>query len=207
MKTFLRWFLLTSMLLSVPLRAQVNPPSSTAERDARAKKATEQRLAYAASAEYDPYNSKISAIRKAAFDFLGKDKFPEAIAEAQKGLALSRYNIDLLIILATAYRTSGDADNADKVREQWMSLVDSILRSGTGHDYATAFQVISVDEEYTVLRILRLESTNQSLVEHDGSEFDVMQVKDTESGREGVLYFNVDLPKKWLNKQLAPPAK
>ena len=205
MKTLLRLFLLISLLAVGPLPAQSG--HSTAERDARAKLATEQRLAYAASAEYNPYNSKISDIRKAAFDFLGKDKFPEAIAEAQKGLALSKYNIDLLMLLATAYRVSGDSANAAKIREQYVSLIDSILRSGTGRDYATAFQVISVDEEYTVLRILRLESTNQSLVEHDGSEFDVMKVKDTESGREGVLYFNVDLPKKWLNKQFAKPAK
>lgn len=88
-----------------------------------------------------------------------------------------------------------------------MSLVDSILRSGTGRDYASAFQVISVDEEYSVLRILQLEVTNQSLAAHEGSEFDVMKVKDTKTGAEGVVYFNVDLPKKWLNKQLAPAAK
>lgn len=205
MKTPLRCLFLLSLLLAGPLPAQPKP--GTAERDARAIQAKEQRLAYAASAEYNPYNSKLSDIRKAAFELLEQDKFAEAIAEVRQGLALSKYDIDLLIILASAHRASGDLPNADKVREQWMSLVDSILRSGTGRDYASAFQVISVDEEYCVLRILQLEVTNQSLVSHEGSEFDVMKVKDTKSGAEGVVYFNVDLPKKWLNRQLAPAAK
>ncbi|MSU47010.1 MAG: DUF4919 domain-containing protein [Lacunisphaera sp.] len=205
MKTRLRLLLLISMLLAGPLLAQNSP--WPAEREARANMATEQRLAYAATAEYNPYHTKIRDIRKAAFDFLEKGQSPEAIAEAQQGLALSKYNIDLLIFLATAYRASGDLANADKVRQQWMGLVDSILHSGNGRDYASAFLVINVDEEYSVLRVLQLEVTNQSLVEHNGSEFDVMKVKDTESGAEGVLYFNVDLPKKWLNKKLSLPAK
>lgn len=204
MKTAFRLLLLLSLLLS-PLSAQDKPTNE--EREARAKKATELRMAYAASAEYNPYDTKISDIRRAAIELQSKKKFPEAIAEAQKGLARSKYNIDLLIILATCYRTLGDVANADKSRELWMSLLDSVLRSGDGHDYATAFKVISVDEEYSLLRVLQLEVTNQSLESHDGSQFDVMSVKSAKSGQEHVLYFNVDLPKKWLERQLAVPAK
>lgn len=204
MKTAFRFLLLLSLLLS-PLSAQAKPTNE--EREARAKKATEQRMAYAASAEYNPYDTKISDIRRAAVEFQNEKKFPEAIAEAQKGLARSKYNIDLLIILATCYRTLGDVVNADKSRELWMSLMDSVLRSGDGHDYATAFKVISVDEEYSLLRVLQLEVTNQSLESHDGSQFDVMSVKSAKSGQEYVLYFNVDLPKKWLERQLAVPVK
>ena len=204
MKTVLRYLLLLSLPFS-PLSAQNMPTNE--ERDARMKKATEQRMAYAASAEYNPYDTKISDIRKAAIDFQNQKKFPEAIAEVQKGLARSKYNIDLLIILATCYRTLGDVANADKSRELWMSLMDSVLRSGDGHDYATAFKVISVDEEYSLLRVLQLEVINQSLESHDGSQFDVMRVKSGKSDQEFVLYFNVDLPKKWLDRQLNTPAE
>jgi hypothetical protein len=204
MKTILRYLLLLSLPFG-PLSAQNKPTNE--ERDARMKKATELRLAYAASAEYNPYDTKISDIRKAASDFYDQKKFPEAIAEVQKGLARSKYNIDLLIILATCYRTLGDVANADKSRELWMSLMDSVLRSGDGLGYATAFKVISVDEEYSLLGVLQLEVINQSLESHDGSQFDVMRVKSGKSDQEFVLYFNVDLPKKWLDRQLAAPAK
>ena len=88
-----------------------------------------------------------------------------------------------------------------------MSLMDSVLRSGDGHSYATAFKVISVDEEYSLLWMLQLEVINQSLESHDGSQFDVMRVKSGKSDQEFVLYFNVDLPKKWLDRQLNTPAE
>jgi hypothetical protein len=173
------------------------------DRDARAAQATEQRLAYAASADYNPYDLKSRDFLKSADALLAKDEFAQAIAEAQKGLAVSKYNIELLILVASAYRAAGDMPNADQTRQEWMSIVDSILRSGDGRDFATAFQVISVDEEYSVLRILRLDVLGQSLVQHEGSEFDVMQVKDPRSGNELTLYFNIDLPKQWLTKQLS----
>jgi len=204
MKTALRFLFLLCWLHS-PLWAQNQPTDG--ERDARMKKATEQRMAYAASAEYNPYDTKVGDIRRAAIELQNKKKFAEAIVEAQKGLARSKYNIDLLIILATCYRALGDVANADKSRELWMSLMDSVLRSGDGRDHATAFKVISVDEEYSLLRVLELEVTNQSLESHDGSQFDVMSVTAAKSGQEYVLYFNVDLPKKWLDRQLAGPAK
>jgi hypothetical protein len=173
------------------------------EREARAAKATEQRLAYAASAAYNPYEMDSQKFRKSADDFLAKEEFTQAIAEAKKGLAVAPYSIDLLIILASAYRAAGDIPNADQTREQWMSLVDSVLQSGTGKDFATAFQVISVDEEYAVLRILKFEVVGQTLNAHGGSEFDAMQVKDPRSGNELTLYFNIDLPKQWLTRQFS----
>ena len=205
MKTTLRLLPLLALLIVNPLPAQGD--AAPADREVRAKKATEQRLAYAASAEYNPYDTKSRDCQKTAAEFLDKKEFAQAIAETQKGLALNKYDIDLLMILASAYRGSGDIPNADKTREQWMSLVDSILGSGSGRDFATAFQVISVAEEYAVLRVLGLQVTGQSLRENGGSEFDIMQVKNPRSGADITLYFNVDLPKKWLNRKLSAPAK
>ena len=109
----------------------------------------------------------------------------------------------MLIILAAAYRESGDLPNAEKTRQQWMSLVDSILNSGDGRDFATAFKVIAVEEEYAVTRILGLRVIDQSLIAHDGSQFDQLHVKEPKSGKELVLYFNIDLPLNWLNRQFS----
>ncbi len=196
---------LLALFLAPPLPAQ--PAPWPADRVERAQKAREQRLAHAASPEYNPYDTKNRDFQKSVNDLLDQGKFPEAIAEAQKGLAVARYDIDLLVLLAAAYRESGDIANADKTREQWKALVDSILSSGTGRDFATAFQVISVAEEYAVMRVLGLQPDNQSLVEHEGSEFDVMTAKNPRTGTVLELHFNVDLPKKWLNRQFSAPKK
>ena len=200
MKTPLHLLPLLALLIVNPLLAQGDP---AADWEARARKATEQRMAYAASADYNPYDSKSRDFQKAVYELVEKKKFPEAIAEAKKGLTFAPHDIDLLIALATAHRDAGDIANADKTREQWMALVDSILRSGDGRDFATAFQVISVAEEYAVLRVLGLQIVRQTLDAHEGSEFDVVTAKNRKTGAEQVLYFNINLPKKWLNKQFA----
>src|SRR5258708_15396956 len=202
--TFLQFFLPVLLLLPT-LRAEPKPPAS--EREARAHQATEQRLAHAASAKYNPYDTENRDIRKAAYALLDQKKPAEAIACAEKGLARFPCDIELRMILAGAWREAGDQAKADQFQAEWMGLVDSILQSGSGRDYASAFRVISVDEEYCVLRVLRLQVTKQALDQHDGSAFDLMTVKRPESGAELTLYFNIDLPSQWLTRQFAAPVK
>ena len=129
--------------------------------------------------------------------------FAQAVAEADRGLTKDRYNISLLILRAAAYRALRNIEKADEGRKLWRSLMDSILVSGDGKEFASAFRVISVEEEYAVLQVLGLNLVSQSLVERDRSEFDVMLVQDPESGKQFQLYFNIDLPKKWLAAKLA----
>lgn len=134
---------------------------------------------------------------------LEKGEFTQAIATAAEGLRHAPYSIDLLVVLASAYRESGDLAKADETRARWMGLVDSILRSGDGRSYKTAFHVISINEEYAVLRMLRLQPGNQSLQEHGASQYDVMQVQVPSSDKPVELFFNIDLPKQWLDRQFA----
>ncbi len=85
--------------------------------------------------------------------------------------------------------------------------MDSILTNGDGRSFATAFKVITIDEEYAVLQVLGVRKADQSLVEHGGSSFDLFTVNDPESGKEFTLYFNVDLPLRWLDASLAKPGE
>ena len=89
------------------------------------------------------------------------------------------------------------------LKAQPQDLVDAILASGDGRSYETAFHVINVHEEYTVLRILRLQPAGQSLREHNGSQFDVMEATAPGSDKKIELFFNIDLPKQWLDRKLA----
>ena len=83
-----------------------------------------------------------------------------------------------------------------------MALVDSIVGQGDGKSFETAFQVISVDEEYAVLVVFGLDRVEQRLVTYNGNEFDVLTVRSRESGDEFQLFFNVDIPWKWLVQHL-----
>lgn len=173
------------------------------EQAQRARAATELRFSYAASKDYDPYNAEVADAKKKCSDLMKQKAFASAIEEADRGLLADKYNIDLLIAKAAAYRALGNLEKAGEVRQQWMSLMDSILSGGDGRDFATAFRVISVDEEYAVLRVMQIERVTQSLVEHDGSQFDILSIKDPDSGKESQLYFNIDLPMKWLHAKFS----
>lgn len=200
MKPLLSRLMLLSTFLAVSLAAQ--PASLEAEqRQARAKQATEQRLAHAASAQYNPYDTKNREIRKAAFELLDQKKFSEAIATARKGLEQFPCDIELRLVLAIAWRATGDLAKADQFGEEYAALLDSILDSGTGRDYASAFKVISVDEEYCVLRALRLQVVSQALKYHEGSAYDLMTVKRDGTDSPFDIYFNVELPNRWMRKQ------
>lgn len=198
--------LLAIALLGVSLRAQPVQPTIE-ERQARSTQAAELRKAHAASEKYNPYDTGNRDIRKAAFACLDKKNFTDAIAIAEKGLERFPCDIDLHLALAVAWRDAGDKTKADQFRAQYLGLVDSIMDSGTGRDYASAFHVINVDEEYSVIRVLRLKVVRQTLQYHEGHAYDVMTVKGAETDPEFPLYFNIDLPNRWLRNQFAGPEK
>jgi hypothetical protein len=198
--------LLLCGLLVLPI-VRAETPNQSEAREARAKQAAERRMAYATSKAYNPYDREIREFEIEANKLLEADKWKEAIVTAEKGLKKNSCNIDLLIVMATAWRRLGDAEKADQIRDEWIGLVDSIIGSGTGRDPASAFKVISVSEEYTIIRVMDLIPVGQSLVHKDGSSFDVMKVKRRNAAGEFELYFNIDLPTKWLSADLAAPPK
>jgi hypothetical protein len=73
-----------------------------------------------------------------------------------------------------------------------MGLVKSVLGSGDGKSPETAFVVIAIEEEYSVLATFSLTLVSQALVNLGASAFDRMEVKKRDSDQTVTLYFNVD---------------
>lgn len=185
--------------------AAAKAPEPT-EREVRAEAHRKLRFDYAESAEYNPYATEPRECRQRGGELLEKDDFAAAIAEADKGLETDRFNIDLLMIKAAAQRGAGQEEQADETRRLWMALVDSILQHGDGRSFETAFDVISVAEEYSLLRIMRLEPVDQRLMSNDGHQFDVFTVQLPKSEQTVQLYFNVDRPMGWMNRRIGSSA-
>ncbi|MBR0872799.1 DUF4919 domain-containing protein [Bradyrhizobium tropiciagri] len=78
----------------------------------------------------------------------------------------------------------------------------SVLKSGDGKSPETAFVVISIDEEYSILRAQALLRVKQALVNHGGSAFDRIEAKKRDSDQLVTLYFNVDRPTAQLERML-----
>lgn len=71
-------------------------------------------------------------------------------------------------------------------------LLDSILDSGDGRSFETAWTVVTFAEESVVLDRLRLHGGARTLVERDGHHYDVHTFRDEALGRETVVHFNID---------------
>lgn len=80
-------------------------------------------------------------------------------------------------------------------------LLNSIKSSVDGKSPQTAFEVISVNEEYGLIRSLNLRPIGQALAMDNGHFYDAMKVVDPQTNQESTLYFNIDKPFKWESRK------
>jgi hypothetical protein len=102
-------------------------------------------------------------------------------------------NIDAHFAAFVANREMGASDKAEFHQAVYRGLIDSIRNSGDGKSTATAWVVISVDEEYSMLRALGFRPGEQALLNEHGHSYDKMTVKSVEDGSVQTFYFNVDI--------------
>jgi hypothetical protein len=161
------------------------------------------RLAYTRSPGYAPYEP----------DELDTAALDQEVANGERVaglLALDRMmdghwlDMKAHLVAARACARFGEEARAELHARFARGLVLSILDSGDGRTFETAWPVIDVSEEYDVLLALGLGFPQaQELVQNGGHEFDVITVSGPVEGREMKLYFNIDVPRQWLARTLA----
>jgi hypothetical protein len=137
----------------------------------------------------------ISGAQKAMFAAMQAKDYAKALKEAETVLAAEYVNIDAHMVASMAAKYTGADDKADFHRAVVTGLLDSIRHSGDGKTAKTAWVVISVDEEYSMLRAFSLRPSGQALIHQDGHSYDEMKAKQ-QDGTEQTFYFNVDIPMK-----------
>ncbi len=100
------------------------------------------------------------------------------------------------MISASIYRRIRDEKRSRFHLQFAKGLLDSIFQSGDGQSPETAFRVVDVAEEYTVLRVLGVQSICQMVPGLEG-HFDIFEVLDPASGQHAAIYFHIDPGKKW----------
>ncbi|HME57012.1 MAG TPA: DUF4919 domain-containing protein [Terracidiphilus sp.] len=154
---------------------------------------TRLRLSYMDSPEYKAAKD-VSKSEDAMTEALNKNDYPAALKHAEAVLESNYVNIDAHYVALVANREMGAMDKAEFHRTVFRGLINSIRSSGDGKSMETAWVVITVHEEYVVLRVLGFRPSGQSLVNQNGHAYDVMKVKRVEDGTEQTFYFNVDIP-------------
>lgn len=158
------------------------------------------RLAYAASPKYAPYGVvEIVSRLKKAYD---AGDCPSAMAHANEAFEVNFVHMEAHKIAAFCLKKAGNEEEARRHYATFLGLFSSVLKSGDGKSPETAFVVIAVDEEYSVLETASLTPVKQALVNHGGSAFDRFEVKLPESEKTATLFFNVDRPRAQLARTL-----
>jgi Domain of unknown function (DUF4919) len=149
------------------------------------------RFAYAAKPDFNPYGLTGASHRDAMFKAYQAGDCATAVKEASQLLDVNFVNIDGHINSDMCYSRLGN--EAKRAREHAIAagLIHSIVDSGDGKTQQTAYVVISVDEEYSLLRVLGLKPGRQSLIQGDGHNFDQLDATKPD-GQTQSLFFNVD---------------
>ena len=179
------------ILLFFLLSSASNADTSVSEsKKSAAKDMFSKRMQLLYSKNYDGYQSCNECwdnIRSAS----ESNEYEKVILEADKGVVIEPFSLRFLIAKSDALRKLGRIEESDGVRKEWFSIADSILMSGDGQTKETAYIVLRVNEEYSILALLGLKSESQSLIHDDDKVYDVFEAAHIETGEKYKVYFDI----------------
>jgi len=155
---------------------------------------TELRLAFFESSYYNPYAPMLTY--RPLWGALAQNNYAEAIKIAQSVFEKNFIEVNANMVAHIAYRETGDTERAAFHRFMADGMLASIKSTKDGKTPETAFEVISVSEEYGLMRSMELRPIRQSLIQDKGHFLDALVVLDR-TNQESTVFFNVDKPFTW----------
>lgn len=156
------------------------------------------RMKYAGTPQYDPEEGSDN-IRDMYGKLNAKD-YKGALAIANAVLQKQYVNIDAHIVASAAYEGLGDHASAKLHHDIAARLIRSILTSAKGTSMATAYKVISIQEEYAIMGVLGLRPGSQAYLHNGKRSYDKMEMVDPRNNSTVTLYFDVTLSDQQMEK-------
>ena len=204
--------LITVLFLAISGSGQTTAPSPTppekSKYDALVERAkqkdpslnfTELRVAFYESASYHPLTPMMTYRPLNAA--LAQKNYEEALKIAESVFEKNFVEVNAHMVAQIAYQETGNSEKAELHKFIADGLLNSIKSSGDGKTTKTAYEVISINEEYGVVRSLGLRPIKQALVQDKGHSYDALTVIDPQTNQESIIYFNVDKPFAWEAKK------
>ena len=151
------------------------------------------RRAYLKSPAFDRARGaadRLLELRKAMFAAMAAHDHAAVLARARESLDLVYIDLEAQKARAQACAVMKDTECEKRGRRIELGLLRSIISSGDGLSCASAWQVVTVDEEYFILRMSNDEWHRQTLVQERDKICDKMDVTD-EAGQPQTHYFDV----------------
>lgn len=150
------------------------------------------RFAYFETAAFSPFAGMM--ISRSLWTVVNQENWAEAVKQAEAVLENNYVDVNAHMVAFIAHRQQGNEEKA-KLHRRWADgLLDSIRAGGDGKSPETAWHVISVSEEYALLRAMNLRPVSQSLLNEKGHAYDALKTVDSRTNTEATFYFNVDKP-------------
>jgi hypothetical protein len=147
---------------------------------------TKLRMDYAGRSDYSP-GWDLNDDRKAVIDAYKKEDYDRTNELATAWLKQVPVDAEIYLVQALSLKAKGDLSGYTRGMAHFYGLLSSITSSGDGSSAKSAFKVISVSEEYFLLRDIGAKLKKQSLV----NGCDVMVVD--QRGKEMTYYFDVTI--------------
>ena len=188
----------SAILAILVLTLILAPAAATAEDALDVAAFTKMRMDYANSPDFSPM-WKTEPEREKFFEALKNKDIEKALSISEQWLQKCPVDAEMHAYRGYICRDLGDLKTAFYHLHMYYGLLASVAASGDGRSTKTAWKVISVSEEYYLLREIGAKRKEQALI--DG-KYDQM-VCDLK-GREVTYYFDVSISMAWIHKSLKP---
>jgi hypothetical protein len=129
--------------------------------------------------------------RQAMIEAFEKKDYAKAVELAEVVLDYEFVQRGIHLAAEEAYRELGDQSKADFHKTVADKLLRALLASGTGKTAGTAYRVLTVREEYFIMNELGYEVHAQALLSENNKAYDVLSGKDSKTGKEISVYFDI----------------
>jgi hypothetical protein len=133
---------------------------------------------------------RVSELRQSMFAAMKSGDSARVLANAKETLSLVYIDLEAQKGRYQACAALKDDECARRGKRVEQGLLRSIVSSGDGRSCATAWNAVTIDEEYFVLRMLDMQLRQQAVVSEGGRVCDKMDVTD-ETGQPRTHYFDI----------------
>jgi Domain of unknown function (DUF4919) len=136
-------------------------------------------------------NREIADLQRRLTTAFGAGNGPEVLDVTGQILARDQADLRAHMLRSVTLRKAGQTNEADTQHEIAIGLLESIVRTGDGLGFASAWTVFDVSEEYEVLKAEGCLPRSQGLASQGDRSFDVLRARKFSDGSPCDFYFDI----------------
>ena len=142
-------------------------------------------------ADWQCQKNSSAPTRQALVDAINNKDYAKVVELVEDVLDYEYVHRGIHLAAEDAYRHVGNTEKADEHKAVAEKLLEALLTSGDGKTGKTAFFVLSIGEEYSIMRQLGYKPNSQALLSVGDRMFDLLRGIDTKTGNEVSVYFDI----------------